>query len=262
MNIIDLNKMLTDYSFRIINVTSSIRWMFDRIKFGKIIVDNQKLKDKHKGETCYILGNGPSIKNLDISLLDGKITFVVNKFYKSPFYSQIKPTYHCVYDRYIFEECKEDLKVIIDSEDSLTNFIFTRRAYAYFGDNIKCSYIYSTMLPTSDGLHIDLSKNANTWLNVIPFVIMCALYMGFSKIVLLGCDFSLFASRKDSHFYDAGESVDRKESLFQDLQGHAIVCSQHSYLKKYADTHNVEIINCTEGSLLDVYPQKSLEDYI
>ena len=91
---------------------------------------------------------------------------------------------------------------------------------------------------------------------------MCAIYMGFSEIVLLGCDFSLFASRKDSHFYDSGESVDRKESLFQDLQGHAIVCCQHSYLKKYADAHGVKIVNCTPGSLLDVYPQDQLENHV
>ena len=241
---------------------SGLKWLIDKPKFQKYINKNKILKDQYKGQRCYILGNGPSIKNLDTDLISDGVTFVVNKFYKSPIYSKIKPTFHCVYDRFIFEECKDDLNDIISKDEFGTTFIFTRRAIGSIKNDERCHYVYSTQLPTSGEYHYNLTKNANTWLNVIPFVIMCAIYMGFSEIVLLGCDFSLFASRKDSHFYDSGESVDRKESLFQDLQGHAIVCTQHSYLKKYADAHGIKIVNCTPGSLLDVYPQDKLENYV
>lgn len=262
MNIIDLSKMLIDDSFSLINITSHMRWLVDSFKYKKYLKKNAELKDKYKGQRCYILGNGPSIKQLDVTQIVGAPTFVVNKFYKSPIYDQIKPTFHCVYDRFIFEECKDELNDIIAENKYNTTFIFTRRAIGQVKDESRCYYVYSTLLPTKRNNHYELTGNANTWLNVVPFVIMCAIYMGFSEIVLLGCDFSLFASRKDSHFYDSGENVDRKESLFQDLQGHAIVCCQHSYLKKYADAHGVKIVNCTPGSLLDVYPQDQLVNHV
>ncbi|MCD7784457.1 MAG: DUF115 domain-containing protein [Oscillospiraceae bacterium] len=262
MNIIDLSRILIDKSFSAINAVSHARWLIDCRKYKRYIRKNVELKDMYRGERCYILGNGPSINQLDTSLIKDKATFVVNKFYKSSIYADIKPTFHCIYDRFIFEECKEDLNEIISKNEYNTRFLLTRRAIGQIEKDDNCYYVYSNLLPTYRNHHYDLTKNANTWLNVIPFVIMCAIYMGFSEIVLLGCDFSLFASRKDSHFYDSGASVDRQESLFQDLQGHAIVCCQHSYLKKYADANGIKIVNCTPGSLLDVYPQDDLINHI
>jgi len=38
----------------------------------------QQFRDKHKGERCFIIGNGPSLRNTDISLLEDEITFGVN----------------------------------------------------------------------------------------------------------------------------------------------------------------------------------------
>lgn len=262
MDIIEINKMLMDKSLMMINIYSRIKYMIDYPKFKKYITKNIELKDKYKGQRCYILGNGPSIKDLDIDLLKGKNTFVVNGFYKSPMYEKLEPTFHCIYDKFIFEESRTDLEKIVSENKFETTFIFNRRAIGKLANPNKCYYVYSTIFPTTLNNKYDLAKNANTFLNVIPFVIMCAIYMGFSEIILLGCDFSLFASRKESHFYDQGELIDRKESLFQDLQGHAIVCCQHRYLRQYANSNGIKIINATPNSLLDIYPQDDLLKYV
>lgn len=259
MNIIDVSRIVINGTFAGINALAYIKGLIDYPRYKKFLTSNCAMKDKYKGKRCFILGNGPSIKNLNIDLIKGETTFVVNGFYKSPIYDRIKPTFHCIYDKYIFDECRDDMQRIISENKYGTSFIFSRRAIGKLSDDKNCYYVYSNILPTTHNARYDLTKNANTWLNVIPFVIMCAIYMGFTEIILLGCDFSLFASRKQSHFYDQGASIDRQESLYQDLQGHAIVCCQHSYLKKYCDSHGIKIINATPGSLLDVYPQIELE---
>jgi hypothetical protein len=44
----------------------------------------QKLKslhDIHKGERCFIIGNGPSLQQTDLSLLKGEYTFGMNRFF-------------------------------------------------------------------------------------------------------------------------------------------------------------------------------------
>ena len=79
MNIIDLSKMLIDGSFSLINITSHMRWLADSFKYKKYLEKNAELKDKYKGQRCYILGNGPSIKQLDVTQVAGAPTFVVNK---------------------------------------------------------------------------------------------------------------------------------------------------------------------------------------
>lgn len=32
--------------------------------------------------------------------------------------------------------------------------------------------------------------------------------------------------------------------------------------KKYADAHNIKIINCTRGGMLEVFPRMKLEDVL
>ena len=39
------------------------------------------LKDIHKGRRAFIIGNGPSLKQTDLSKLRDEITFCINRFY-------------------------------------------------------------------------------------------------------------------------------------------------------------------------------------
>ena len=39
------------------------------------------LRDRHRGERCFILGNGPSLKRTDLSKLRNETTFGLNRIY-------------------------------------------------------------------------------------------------------------------------------------------------------------------------------------
>ena len=262
MDIIQVVRIMTDFTYAGINLTSRIRYMLDFLKYKKIITRNKLLKDKFKGETCYILGNGPSIKHLDISQLEGKHTFVVNGFYESPLYRQLKPEVYCVYDKFEFAKRRDSLQDLVDKNERDMIFLFNRRAIGQITNDKNCYYVYSNLLPTTHNNAYDLTKNANTFINVLGFCVMCAIFMGFTKIVLLGNDFSRFTSRKQHHFYDVDKQIDRKESMFQELQGNAISINQHELLYRYCKEHGIEIVNATQESLMDVYPIVALEDYL
>lgn len=262
MDIITIVRDATDTIYSAINVTSRMRYLADYPKYKRYMKRNAELKDKYKGETCYILGNGPSIKNLDMTLLQGKYTFAVNGFYESPFYEELKPEFYCVYDKFEFANRTEALQKMVDENDRGMTFLFNRRAIGKIQNDKKCYYVYSTILPTTQNNSYDLTKNANTFINVLGFCVMCAIFMGFKRIVLLGNDFSRFASRKQHHFYDVDKQIDRKESLFQELQGNAIAITQHAYLADYCKAHDIEIVNATQESLMDVYPIVDLKDYL
>ncbi|MCI0854684.1 MAG: hypothetical protein J4N91_09695, partial [Chloroflexi bacterium] len=38
-------------------------------------------RDRHRGERCFVIGNGPSLKQTDLSLLKEEFTFGMNRIY-------------------------------------------------------------------------------------------------------------------------------------------------------------------------------------
>lgn len=258
---IDLADKSKDFVFSCVNVCSRIYYLKDFFKYNKILMRNAAFRDKYKGEKCFIICNGPSIKNLELDKVKGKNIFTVNAMLTTELFDYLKPTFHLISDRKVYARYKESVLKSVENERD-TTFFFHRSICKDIGLKDNVFYNYGTLIPSKKGIYIDQCKNTNTFMNVPAFGIMLAMYMGFSEIVLLGFDFSFFASRKDSHFYDSGMSIDRKESLWEDLFGSSIAWQQYYYLYNYANNHGVKIVNATPGSLMDIYPQVDLDDCV
>ena len=56
------------------------------------------LRDKHKGERCFIIANGPSLNKIDISLLKDEITIGCNGIYKNFSKWEFKTNYYMIVD--------------------------------------------------------------------------------------------------------------------------------------------------------------------
>lgn len=243
-----------------ISLYSNLRYVFfDKLKYRKYLKKNLILKNCAKKEICYILGNGPSLKNVDISLLKGKDVITVNKSINTPFFEQLTPKAHIVLDKKILSSISDDIELKLQNNNMSTHFIFHRSGIEQFKSYRNTFFAYATKMAYPK-IKNDMCSNMTTYLNVLPFAIACAMYMGYKKIVLLGNDFSFFAARKDQHFYDIEENVKRQESLYQDLAGCSIVLTEYRNLYKYAKKQGVKIVNATEGSLLDEIPQVNLLD--
>lgn len=68
----------------------------------KLIASNVKYKDIHKGERCFIIGNGPSLKKLDLSLLKDEYTITVNQSPRIENFKDLHTTYHLWVDERFF----------------------------------------------------------------------------------------------------------------------------------------------------------------
>ena len=60
----------------------------------EILKNNRDLANIKACKTCFIIGNGPSIKNQDLVSLADKDTFVMNSFWRHPQYKLINPKYY------------------------------------------------------------------------------------------------------------------------------------------------------------------------
>ncbi|HJD45240.1 MAG TPA: hypothetical protein H9909_00215, partial [Candidatus Mediterraneibacter norfolkensis] len=60
------------------------------------------LKNKHKGERCFVIGNGPSLTAEDLELLKGEITFAANRIYMLFDRTDWRPTYYFCADYVLY----------------------------------------------------------------------------------------------------------------------------------------------------------------
>ena len=66
------------------------------LKHREVLRTNCQLKNRHIGERCFILCNGPSVNEQDVRPLRGETVFSVSNGYRHPDYQAISPKYHCI----------------------------------------------------------------------------------------------------------------------------------------------------------------------
>jgi len=142
------------------------------------------LKDIHKGTRAFIIGNGPSLNDMDLSLLDGEITIGSNGIFLALDRLGFSPTYYTIEDPLVAEDrWKEasdlpdtqriyplDLKEVLSGAGDPIWVPF-RRAYAPFPQ-------FGT----------DLTEAVYWGGTVTFFNLQIAFHLGCDPIYLIGCD--------------------------------------------------------------------------
>lgn len=145
------------------------------------------MKDKHQGERCFIIGNGPSLKNTDLSLLKDEVTFGLNRIYM--LFDQIgfATTYYVAVNKLVIEQCAHDIVNL-----PCPKFIGWRaRDLIDFTDDMM--FLYSRSGPS---FYTDITKGICEGATVTFVAIQIAYYMGFQKVILIGVDHSFTTQGK------------------------------------------------------------------
>jgi len=246
---------------------------------------NKKLKNIHKGERCFIVGNGPSLKKLNLSKITNEITFTVNNIVNDrPIYETINTDYHILIDPLYYslnDELPEDdsiiniLKTINYKNKKPICFISYEGFFSFskYGLNklLDLAYIYQhrTLTHNFSG-KIDLSKNIPSSQNVIQAAIFTAIYMGIKEVYLIGVDMtSVFLTFernefgekeiiKEFHAYKYNENEMKK--MLRDSYDNEVILRDYlktftlfRYIKQYCLKNNIKIFNATKGGGLDVF---------
>jgi hypothetical protein len=169
-----------------------------------------KYKNKHAGEVCYIFGCGPSINNFKEP---EKGTYIgCNRIY---FNKKIKDKlkYYFFGHKYINNQINEDGSNNKEEVDKL-DYNIEKFCIVSFNDKWHHTYGYNdndilklkniNAIPidiTPDTIHADISKFQ--FINhSIPFpATQFALYAGFTKIYLVGCDCANFDGENHQEFF-------------------------------------------------------------
>lgn len=237
---------------------------------------NLALKDTRKGERCFILGTGPSIKHQNLKLLQGENCIGVSNFFVHPDYAIIDPEYYCIAPYHLpitedawqqwmdeIEKNTGDAKLFFGMSDKNRNEIhgrFRNRDIYY----LRFGGLWGRKTPYD----IDISRMVPGPQSVSIMTLYVALYLGFKEIYLLGCDHDwLLHVNKSVHFYHennhAMEKSGYNEWFQEDLEGqfqdYITLWRQYKGIREIASKVGAQIFNATEGGLLDVFPRVKYE---
>src|SRR3989344_5632380 len=266
------------------------------LKNRGVLKFNRELKNKYAGKRCFIIGGGPSVKELDLSLLKNEYTFVMAEFDKNPQYQALNPKFHILSDStYFTENASEHWNEMFENKAKGagpdTTFFINLGAKEYIDKrrlflNHKYRYIGTQgIISEYFDFNIELDKYLPWPKNSVLLCMMIATYLGFKEIYLLGCEhnflcFNIGQGRaiSYSHSYDdklskidvTDDEAVKKEAVPRDLTmnyedniAHVLQLFKNYrlfYKKVKKEYPNVKILNATPNSYLDVFPNIKFED--
>ncbi|HHT9112402.1 MAG TPA: hypothetical protein ACFYD0_03670 [Candidatus Wunengus sp. YC65] len=180
---------------------------------------NKKFEDLHKGESCYIFGNGASLKYVGLEKFDDKIVigcgalFLHKDFKKMnvKYYYEGHPLFYYPYwiNPYSKKLKKNIIGIFFKKRMScLKNISFFVSLSNYFGiqgDNIY--YLHYFSKPFTSYSDSKMDGNFTPMAGALSGMLGLAIFMGFRDITLVGCDYTFFP-QGGGHFYEFGKFRD------------------------------------------------------
>ena len=155
----------------------------------KVLSKNKELENRFSGKRCFIIGNGPSVKQQDISVLKDEFVFTVNYSANSKQFNEVKTTAHIWTDPNIFKSSEESgekdyllnsIKAVKTPDNNPINF-FPIEQKAFLEENgidkiLDINYIAPCLDWMYEGYDekIDLTKYLPVFGTVVQFCIIIA----------------------------------------------------------------------------------------
>ena len=139
----------------------------------------RKYKNIHKGERCFIIGNGPSLNKMDLKLLKNEYTFGQNRIYMLFDKIGFKTTYHVTVNELVIKQFHTEMK-----ELNIPSFV-PWKFKNIFSNFSNYSYLYQDF---NEEFSVDIAKRLGNGGTVTYSSMQLAYYMGFSEVYLIGVD--------------------------------------------------------------------------
>lgn len=247
--------------------------------YQEILERNKRFKDIHKNDRLFVLCSGPSVRNMDLTVLKNEITMAVHSFYLHKDISVIQPTYYCnaqwTYNEKTTEQVAEaymrDLKKCVGKSQyffSIKEKGIIERTQMFTPEemNYYCYGKSSTLYE-----EVDLCQGIMSVQSVPILCIQLAIYMGFKEIYLLGTEHDSLITQKYDYFYDRKRCVTGDKdvgvdkdgnitvSFAEDLRTTYVLWEDYKAVKRIAEQNNIKIYNATIGGALDLFPRVSFK---
>jgi predicted O-methyltransferase YrrM len=255
-----------------------------------LIPENPDLKDNmtktledyrniHAGNRCFVVGNGPSLNNIDMSRLASEITFGSNRIYHGFEKWGFGFTYWSIEDKLVAEDIAAEWTREMLSEPRYSSTVFVPQDLMHLVEehvtdfrNPCCPVSFSRkpFAPNLPEFSTDPAKVV--WGGTVTFLLFqLAVIMGCDPIILLGIDFSYTVPKsvKQLGGFDLMSTDNDPNHFFPDYFGKGrkwhvpdVSRMKLAYLsaQEASKRHGFRVYNATPGTKLTVFPQIDYED--
>lgn len=212
------------------------------------------LKDSQRGKRAFILGNGPSLRNTDVSRLKNELTFGMNRVYLAfPEWGFATSYFVCVNDL-VIEQTAPEIQSL-----QMPKFL-SWRSRRYVQLDAQTMFLHSTY----DGPTFATDARRRLWegATVTYVALQLAYYIGFETVILIGVDHS-FSSKgapnttvvsqgEDRDHFNAGYFGTGFRWQLPDLE-----TSERSYemARQAFEADGRRVLDATIGGKLTVFPK-------
>ncbi len=268
----ELFRGLWQYGFRRFAIES-----FAGTKYLKMPHILDEFKNKHKGKRCFVVGNGPSLNDLDMELLKDEITLGSNRCYLGYEKWGFDFTYWGVLDRLQVEEYGVEY---MDNVPAHTPKFFPFEYATLMDCENACPVPFSfdgskpyKFSGSPDQLHLGFT--------VVHMMLQIAVVMGFKEIYLVGCDhrynlkldegkkealgtkgaqvWTAQDAAKPTHFTDKYTADTGAAKKFITPKPERMD-EAFDVARAWCDAHGVEVYNATPDSGLKAFPMVDYTD--
>ncbi len=152
------------------------------------------LKDVHKGKRAFIIGNGPSLKQTDVSKLKNEITFGMNRIYLAFPEWGFTTSYLCVTNDLVVEQFAEEISAL-----EIPKFI-AWRSRRHFDPRTPLEKLPTFIYTSYTGPRFTSDVRRRVWegATVTNLALQLAFFMGVQQAILIGVDHN-FASKGEAN---------------------------------------------------------------
>jgi hypothetical protein len=240
-----------------------LRIIFKYRRSIKQIYDNRNLYNSKKGKSVYLIANGPSLNNFKIDSLYGNDVIVMNHFELAEWKEKVNIVAHCIGEPFKAPAWEDPGPMILNTnsenywfhisakDDVMMNYASSGKKFNFFLSAIPAGL-------WKNGKRINLAKPTLGYQTTAQMGLMVGLYMGYSKLYLLGFDHDWLCQRNISpHFYAERENVPKadlsKFTYFELIKFSLNMWSIYLKIKSSATTSGTRIINLSRPTYLDVF---------
>ena len=221
----------------------------------------RKLRDVHAGERCFVIGNGPSLKKMDLGKLRDEFTFGMNRVYLLFPELGFPTSYLVSVNTLVIEQSAPEIEKL-----SIPKFI-TWRARKWLRNDPGVIFM-DTDYADPPSFSKDVSGRVFEGSTVTYVALQLAYHMGFSEVILIGVDHSF--TTKGAPNLTITSDGDDPNHFSPEYFGKGfrwqlpdLEASEQAYLmarKAYEKSGRI-ILDATVGGKLTIFPKIKYEGF-
>lgn len=237
-------------------------FFLDHFKYTKHGRYMKKIHNTHLGQTCFVIGNGPSLTADDLTMLykHNIDSFAVNRIFKIFPQTPWRPTYYVNTDHVMIRDIQDEINKLPIKD----KFIPLQHKYYQNIEINNAHYIRCNFKRENDqadgGFSLDCTEQVNCRGTVTVECIQLAMHMGYRNIYLLGVDHNFDKVITESgevvidpgvkNYFIEGYDDDVANEVVHDL---GTTTKAYMEIRRFCDSHGVNVYNATRTTKLRAF---------